>query len=76
MFATLENAVQGYFEKAKCAELRKEVLTLVRCRHDAAERLITLAKRKISVKRNAGFREGNFGFEAGAIIHGVCQPDH
>ena len=46
MFATRENAVQGYFEKAKCAQLRKEVLSLVRCRHDAAERLITLAKRK------------------------------
>ncbi|GAB4201766.1 MAG: hypothetical protein Fur006_54550 [Coleofasciculaceae cyanobacterium] len=46
MFATLGNAVQGYFEKAKCTQLRKELLTLVRCRHDAAERLITLAKRK------------------------------
>jgi hypothetical protein len=48
MFATLGNAVQGYFEKAKCTQLRKELLTLVRCRHDAAERLITLARTKKS----------------------------
>jgi hypothetical protein len=54
MFATLGNAVQGYFEKAKCTQLRKELLTLVRCRHDAAERLIPSLNSKIPVKRNAG----------------------
>ena len=68
MFATLNNAVQGYFENAKCIQLRTELLNLVRFSQDTAERLITLTKQNHPGKQKLVFREGDLGFEARKII--------
>ena len=48
-FFALEGLVDiyhDYCENLKCAQLRKELISRMRCRQDVAQRLIALAKRQ------------------------------
>lgn len=57
MFETLVNVVQTYFENQKYLQLRKELISLVRGRQDAADRLIALAKRQNPARSECWYLE-------------------